>query len=409
MNKEVIVIGAGAREHALAYGLRTSGARVYAMPGNAGMAQDVEILGDLRPDGIISYFAGRRPLVVIGPEAPLAEGWADVFRREGFPVVGPSEEAAQLESSKRFAKEVMQECGMPTAQARTAFGPDELTAWVEAEVCWPKVIKQSGLAAGKGVIIVSNRDAAHEVIEDWRGQAQTWAQGVLFEDYLEGYEISVQIITNGREYQWLPVAQDYKRLTPAPDSPNTGGMGAVAPIILEPSLVSTINRQIFDPMMRYLTNQQWVYRGVLYAGLMITGDGPLVLEFNVRLGDPECEVIVPLLDVDWYEFWLALAHGEVPRVPATRDAAVGVVLAARGYPAAPQAGMGIKLGEDQDRSVVYHAGTTRRDDGEWVSRGGRVLTVVGIGDTVQQARFNAYRRVAAIDFPQSYFRPDIGT
>ncbi len=404
----MVVVGSGAREHAIVHGLAQSGATVWATPGNAGMAEEAEIFAAATPAEMVQFFGSRRPLVVIGPEAPLAAGWSDALREEGFPVVGPSARGALLESSKRLAKEVMRNYGVPTAEAKTAYNPDQLAAWVGAETRWPKVFKQSGLAQGKGVRILADPVEALATVEQWRELPQIWQDGILYEDFLTGYELSVQVVTNGHEYEWLPVARDYKRLTPDPKSPNTGGMGAVAPILdLDANAVDRINRQVFDPIMTYLTEEKILYRGVLYAGLMMTDDGVQVLEFNVRMGDPETQAVIPSLAVDWWEFWLALSQGQVPKVPPPHRAAVAVVMAAQGYPEKPVSGLPIRLGDALPDTLLYHAATTKRQGG-WESDGGRVLTIVGLADSVPEARGRAYARVRRVQFPDSYHRPDIG-
>jgi phosphoribosylamine--glycine ligase len=407
MDREVVVIGSGAREHALAQGLKKSGTSVWAVPGNAGVNEWASTFSADTPHAVIRFFGARRPLVVIGPEAPLADGWADVLRSAGFLVVGPSAAAARLESSKRLAKAVMGQYGIPTARARTAFTASEMAGWLDAEQHWPKVIKQSGLAQGKGVRVVTNPEDARAVLQEWESAPHIWTDGVLWEDHVEGYEVSAQVITNGREYRWLPLAQDYKRLTPDPKSPNTGGMGAKAPVYIDDGTKDMINRQIWDPVMDYFRDSVLDYRGVLYAGLMMTRDGPVVLEFNVRLGDPETQVIVPILDVDWYEFWLKVSQGELPDVPAVERAAVGVVMAAPGYPDNPQTGLPFRLGDDLASTIVYHGASVKTETG-WESRGGRVLTVVGLGSSLTAARQRAYARVRNIDFPHAYCRDDIG-
>lgn len=405
--KRAVVIGAGGREHALAHALALGGAEVYATPGNGGIGAEAHIFPANSPEAVVRYFGRARPLVVIGPEAPLAQGWSDVLRAANFPVVGPSLEASRLESSKAFAKAVMHEAGVPTATARTAFSAEELGRWITAESRWPKVMKQSGLAQGKGVVVAPDRATARRALAWWQAQPQVWQDGVLWEDYLEGYELSAMVVTNGEKYRWLPVAQDYKRLTSAPDSPNTGGMGAVAPIPVDPALMARIDREVFEPMMNYLTSHRFWYRGILYAGLMVTPSGPIVLEFNVRLGDPETQAIVPILGIDWYDFWMDVAQGSVPDIPEPTQSAVAVVMAAAGYPDHPENGMALRVGAEMDNTVVYHAGT-RVADGGLESQGGRVLTVVGLGDDIGQARERAYARIRTVEFPNGCFRPDIG-
>ncbi|NMP22605.1 phosphoribosylamine--glycine ligase [Sulfobacillus harzensis] len=406
MEREALVVGGGAREHALVWGLKKSGCDVYSTPGNAGICQDATCFPSQGPDDVIAYFGTRRPLTVIGPEAPLAAGWSDALRAAGFPVVGPSAKAARLESSKRLAKEVMRQYDIPTAGARAAHHPEELWTMIAESRHWPMVLKQSGLAQGKGVVVAPDPEHAREVLNVWSSQ-DIWRDGVLFEEFLSGWELSVQVVTNGRQYVWLPTARDYKRLTPEAQSPNTGGMGAVAPIPLDAALTGEINRMILDPIMTYLSEGDLLYRGVLYAGLMITAEGPKVLEFNVRLGDPETQVVVPLVDVDWWDFWYRVSQGDVPALPEPRQAAVAVVMAARGYPVHPQRGMRIVLGPEAEDTQVFHAGTGRDGDG-FVSQGGRVLTVSGWAKTLPEARAKAYQRVSQIDFPDSYIRPDIG-
>ena len=405
--REAVVVGSGAREHALVKSLKQGGVKVWATPGNDGIAQDASILPLQKPQELANVFLSHKPLVVIGPEAHLAKGWADVLRHEGFPVVGPSKAAARLESSKRFAKDIMQRLRIPTARVRVASTSQQLADWIRVEDIWPKVLKQSGLAQGKGVHIVNNREEALAQVQKWYSHEKIWKDGVLFEDYLEGYEVSVQVLTNGRHYVWLPLSRDYKRLAPDPGSPNTGGMGAVTPVVLDSSMVDRISRQVLDPLMEYVAQSGWAYRGVLYVGLMITRDGPLVLEFNVRLGDPEAQAIIPALDIDWYDLWMSLSQGELPRATFVQKAAVAVVLAASGYPNQPQTGMTIELGHDMDDTLIYHAGTACVD-GVWESRGGRVLTVVGMGNSVEKAQHLAYERLANIKFPHSYHRLDIG-
>lgn len=407
MNREVLVIGSGAREHALVHALKASEARVWSSPGNGGISDEAEIVEARSWQDIRDRFGDARPLVVIGPEVPLAEGWSDGLREAGFSVVGPSQAAARLESSKRAAKEMMQRYHIPAAHSRTAHSPQELSEWIRQESHWPKVLKQSGLAAGKGVAVVPHREAAEDVLRRWSG-LHVWEEGVLFEDFLEGMELSVQVVTNGRDYQWLPVSRDYKRLTPDPKSPNTGGMGAMAPAVqLSDGMRDRIDRQVFDPVMQFLADERLTYRGILYAGLMMTVDGPYVLEYNVRLGDPETQAVLPVLDLDWVDFWSQVAAGEVPVIPEPSRSAVAVVIAAQGYPENPKTGLPIHLGSPQADTLVFHAGTRRKRD-HWQSHGGRVLTVVGLGQTLDDARSRAYARVRSIDFPESYYREDIG-
>lgn len=406
---EAVVVGGGAREHALVWGLVNSGAKVYACPGNAGIAESATLLRADTADALADHFDGRRPLIVIGPEQPLAEGWADRLRERGFLVVGPSAQGARLESSKRFAKEIMRRYRIPTAASQTAFSAATLAQWVRGEQHWPKVLKLSRLAQGKGVEVVRDETQALAVVARWAEQDDAWVDGVLYEDYLEGQEISVQVVTNGRDFRWLPIAQDNKRLTSDPKSPNTGGMGAVAPIRgLTDAMRQQIEREIIHPVLMHLQDERIRYDGIIYFGLMLTRDGPYVLEFNVRLGDPEAEVVVPILSLDWVSFWSQVACGELPEVPQPRQSAVAVVMAAPGYPQSARLGISLGLGEDRAGTQVFH-GATHKEGSHWFSRGGRVLTVVGQGENLAEARHRAYERIRGIDFPHAQIRPDIGT
>lgn len=403
---EVVVIGSGAREHALVWGLAKSPhvTKIWAWPGNPGMDGMAERVDDL---GAIAR--GRRLLVVVGPEAPLAEGLADQLRQAGHWVVGPGAEGARLEASKRWAKTVMERLGIPTASAQVVHSADELDAAIKAEAVWPHVMKQSRLAAGKGVVVAPGPEVAHAVAREWARDPDIWRDGVLWEECLTGREVSLHIVTNGREYRWLPLTRDHKRLTAAPDSPNTGGMGAFGPVEeLDAAAVTTINHTILDPLMEDLTRRHIDYRGVLYVGLMMTAHGPKVLEFNVRLGDPEAEVLMPMLDVDWYEVWMAVAQGQLPTLSGPVSPAVAVVMAAPGYPGMPEVGipLTIPLAIPED-TLIFHGATRWQTPGSLVSAGGRVLTVVGRGPTVGDARRQAYQAVEAIGFPGCQVREDI--
>ncbi|MCY0865077.1 MAG: phosphoribosylamine--glycine ligase [Sulfobacillus sp.] len=407
--REVIVVGQGAREHAIAWGLKKSGATLWSVPGNPGLAEWGGVLPSVAPESWEGIFRGRRPLVVIGPEAPLADGLADRLRALGYPVVGPGQEGARLESSKRHAKEIMDRYGIPTAAWQVTHRPEELHAWIQACTAWPRVMKQSRLAQGKGVVVAPDAQKALAVWDRWREIPEIWEDGVIWEEALTGEEISVLVAVAGGRYRWLPVARDYKRLTADPHSPNTGGMGAYAPVWTEPpaDLQAMVDDRILDPMMRYLHEAQIDYRGILYVGLMLTAQGPYVLEFNVRLGDPETEAIMPILDIDWYDWWWSLSQGQVPTVPPPTRHAVTVVMAAPGYPDTAVTGIPLHLGTEMPDTVIFQAGT-RLADGRLVTHGGRVLAVTGWAADIEQARHLAYERVRAVTFPGAQYRTDIG-
>lgn len=408
--QRALVVGQGSREHALVYSLTKSRHfdHVYAAPGNPGIASLAECIGYQDLSDLIQWCKKQDPLlVVIGPEAPLVAGLADTLRSQGHWVVGPGQAAAALEGSKTYAKEVMRRYNIPTARARMARTPAQLNQWIEAETQWPHVMKQSGLAAGKGVVIVDSKGAALAVAESWAEKPALFSEGILWEECLVGEEISVHVLTNGEQYAWLPLTRDYKRVTAAPEAPNTGGMGAFGPVPgLDPQTKQQINTEVLDRVMQFLQDERLLYRGVLYVGLMLTANGPQVLEFNVRMGDPETEVIVPMVEQDWGEIWLRLAQGELPPMPDQfNKAAVAVVLADERYPNPPTGGQTLHIPQHVEGLVFQ--GATRLVDGVLQGNGGRILTVVGVGPNVPEARRQAYRVVSTIDAPGTQYRHDI--
>lgn len=423
MRKSVLVIGGGGREHTLAWKLRQSPevGDLYVAPGNAGtaspLAQAVPLPAtDL--DGIVRLAAERDVyLTVIGPEAPLALGLADRLRAAGRLVVGPDRAAARIESSKAFAKGLMQRAGVPTAAYRVFDDPSSaLTALQDAT--YPVVVKVDGLAAGKGVTVCAGSTAAREavvaaMVDRIHGSA---GNRLVIEEALTGPEVSLQALVDGEWVVPLPLAQDHKRLGDGDIGPNTGGMGAYAPLpFLDRAQQSALSRLVLEPVAAALAAQGTPFHGVLYAGLMLTADGPRVLEFNCRLGDPETQVILPLLSGDLFPWLEAVAAGRLQQLPAaipvSSQHAVGVVLAAPGYPAAPEVGAPISLptdGTDQPddaQTLIFHAGTARDAAGHVITAGGRVLTVVGRGETIDQAAARAY--AVPVTFPGMQRRHDI--
>jgi phosphoribosylamine--glycine ligase len=396
---KVLVVGSGGREHALAWKLTRSDAlaELHATPGNPGIAalarchpirmDDVEgLLGLCREHGL--------DLVVIGPEAPLVAGVADHLRRAGVMVFGPGAGAARIEGSKSFAKEVMAAAGVPTAA--------EL-----AEVRAPCVVKADGLAAGKGVFVCRTQTEADAAWE----QARALGDSVLVEELLEGEEVSLFALTDGVEAIPLAPAQDFKRLLDGDEGPNTGGMGSYSPTpFLRPDEIDELVETVHRPVLAELAARGKPFIGLLYAGLMLTGDGPRVLEFNCRFGDPETQAILPRLEGDFLGALAAAAGGALGGVElsAGPEAAVSVVLAAAGYPEAPEPGVQIGGIEEAEAggALVFHAGTAVRD-GRLVSAGGRVLNVTGLGGSVAEAREHAYAAVERIDFPGAQFRRDV--
>ncbi|MFN8193043.1 MAG: phosphoribosylamine--glycine ligase [Nocardioidaceae bacterium] len=407
---KTLVIGTGGREHALAWALsRDPGVtEVHAAPGNPGIAQ-VATLHEVDPmDGdAVAALAVELgvDLVVVGPEAPLVAGVADAVRRAGVACFGPSTEAAQLEGSKAFAKSVMEAAGVPTAAARVCTTPDEAAAALD-EFGAPYVVKDDGLAAGKGVVVTSDRDEAlaHAAACD----------RVVIEEYLDGPEVSLFGITDGHTIHPLQPAQDFKRIHDGDEGPNTGGMGAYTPLPWAPDdLVDQIRREVLEPTVAEMARRGTPFAGLLYAGLALTSRGLRVVEFNARFGDPETQPLMALLDSPLSPLLLGAATGTLADTPPPAwkpGAAVAVVMASRGYPESSSSGDVIVGSETLDREPdvhVLHAGTARDADGHLVTAGGRVLAVTAVGADVADARAKAYEGVHSISFPGAQWRTDI--
>ncbi|HUJ25618.1 MAG TPA: phosphoribosylamine--glycine ligase [Myxococcales bacterium] len=400
----VVVIGSGAREHALVRALRRS-AEVVAVPGNPGIAQEARCV-PAQPDLGSAALAEHPDLVVVGPEAPLAEGLADRIQRAGVPVFGPTQAAAQIEASKAFAKDVMRAAAVPTPEA--AVFDDREKAARHARAIGRCVVKLDGLAAGKGVIVADDAaQAAAAVDELWKPGAT-----LLIEERLTGPELSVIALCDGENLVPLPPARDHKRLREGDQGPNTGGMGAIcSPPDATPELVEQVILSILKPTAAEMARRGTPFVGALYAGLMLTPNGPRVLEFNCRLGDPEAQAILLRLRSDAFQLFLAAAQGQLAGQKPSWDSrtAVAVVLAAHGYPGTPRALdeiRGIDAVEQGDDLWVLHAGT-RMHDGKLVTGGGRVLTVAALGSGPSQARARAYGAAARIEFAGVQFRKDI--
>lgn len=413
---KVLVIGGGGREHALCWKLNQSPlvSQLYCTPGNAGIARIAECLSG---DPLEVAQSIGADFVVVGPEEPLANGIVDLLQTVGIPGFGPNQKAAQLEASKIFCKEVLQKYSIPTARA--AWFNDMLSAreYLNSHEDAPLVLKADGLAAGKGVIVAAERSEALNAVEIlFEMQSKNTAPRLLIEECLVGDEVSLIALTDGETVLPLVPAQDHKRIGEADTGPNTGGMGCYSPV---PAFTQELQEQaietILKPTVRGLKQDGITYRGALYAGLMLTPQGPKVLEYNCRFGDPETQVILPRLQSDLLPLLMACAEGAstpLANVPCewTPQAAVGVVMSAGGYPSADYRKGDVIKGLEEAESTgatVFHAGTTSRENAV-VTSGGRVLGVTALGEDFLLARENCYRAVEAIEFEGAYYRRDIG-
>lgn len=415
----VLVIGGGGREHALAWKIRQSRRvkRVFCAPGNAGIAAVADLVPHAADDvAALARFAldERIDLTVVGPELPLTLGIVDEFQRHGLRIFGPTREAAQLEGSKAFTKELLRRHNIPTGFFGTFADPDEAVRYI-GEVGAPIVVKTDGLAAGKGVLICQTVKEAEDAVDEIMrtrifGDA---GERVVIEEYLEGEEVSFIALTDGRTVLPLATSQDHKRAYDGELGPNTGGMGAYSPApVVTPALQERIVREIMQPVVKALSEAKIDYRGVLYAGIMVTDSGPKVLEFNARFGDPECQPLMLRLKGDLVHMMDACVDRRLAEVQAEWDerAAACVVLAAAGYPGNYEKGKvihGLEALRGWPNGIVFHAGTAQRD-AAIVTNGGRVLGVTALGATVRDAVNEAYWAVEQIHWDGIQYRRDIG-
>ncbi len=415
----VLIVGSGGREHALAWKVAQSPhlSRLYVAPGNAGTSQLAEIVPIQADDlpGLVSFANEKNiDLVIVGPEVPLAAGLSDALAEAGRKVFGPSRAAAYIESSKAFSKSFMTRHNIPTSRFAVFTGMTEAVRHLR-NIDYPVVIKASGLAAGKGVIVPDSMQAAEDALRQIMLQREFGGAGdqVVIEERISGEEISSLAFTDGTTVKPMPPAQDHKRLLDGDRGPNTGGMGAYAPVpaaICPPELIEQLTETVLQRAVDGLRAEEMPFVGVLYAGMMLTADGLRVLEFNCRFGDPETQVILPLLDSDLLEIALACVEGRLAGVDVRwkPSAAACIVLASEGYPGKYPSGRKI-LGLDasHENALVFHAGTQTADE-RVVTAGGRVLGIVGMGETLPCALNSAYGAVGQISFEGMQFRRDIG-
>ena len=417
----ILLLGSGGREHALAWKLAQSrllagkGDTLFAAPGNPGIADHAQLVAlDMGDQEAVKTFCAENGigLVVVGPEVPLVEGLADTLRDAGVPVFGPSKAAAQLEGSKGFTKDLCERADIPTARYIRATSLE--AAWGALKRFDPPfVLKADGLAAGKGVVIAETReDAQHALSDMFEGKFGAAGAEVVIEQFLTGEEASFFALTDGTHIVPFGTAQDHKRVGEGDLGPNTGGMGAYSPApVLSADLQEQAMRTIIEPTVTAMREAGTPFSGVLYAGLMLTKDGPQLIEYNARFGDPECQVLMMRLESDLGEIMLACAEGRLGEIEPPRfsdDFALTVVMAAEGYPGTPRKGGTIDLGHSEAHGAkVFHAGTAY--DGESLTAtGGRVLNVTARGASAGEAQAAAYRAVDAVDFPDGFCRRDIG-
>lgn len=409
----IMVVGNGAREHALVWKFARSNrlSGLFVAPGNAGTETLGENLPDIDPldlDGVVRAAGDRKvDLVFVGPEGPLAAGLVDALAESGISAIGPPARAAELESSKAMSKSFMESYGIPTATHRTFTDPDELARYVRTHDRGV-VVKKSGLAAGKGVIESADTD---RLVESGRRFIEE-GDSVVVEDRLSGYEISMFGISDESDHVLLPPATDYKKAGVGGTGPNTGGMGALCPVPwLTPEELDLIRSTIVEPTYAGLRDAGLHYRGVLYFGIMMTESGPMLLEYNVRFGDPETQVVLPLLRSDFANLCDAVLHNSMASFPirTSDDSALGVVVAAPGYPSDYPSNLPVEKlpSPAESEALIFHA-ATRSHDGHLYTGGGRCFTVVGTGPEILTARARAYRTAKDVVFPGSWFRPDIG-
>ena len=412
---KVLVIGSGCREHALVKALLEDKkiSAIYTLPKRLSLKNTLALPADLKnPEALADMLLKEQvELVIIGPEQPLIEGYADILREKGINVFGPSRQSAQLEGSKIFAKQFMKEYGIPTASYSIVHSVSEVLQ-VSENFFPPYVLKADGLAGGKGVFICQNLTELEQksrLIFEKKifGKA---GEKALLEDFQKGQELSVFMITDGNSYHILPLARDYKRLKEGQKGPNTGGMGAVAPVTLDPEALNNIENLIIQPTLKGLRDRNYIYRGVLYFGLMLDKNMPKVLEYNVRFGDPEAQVLLPLLEGSWGEVFYRTACAQAFKMNWKKQFSACVALCSPHYPEGPFEPVPIKglIEENQEDSWFLH-GSLFQKDNQWFGKGGRILNAVALEKTPDQALKKAYKQAKKVSWPGIQYRKDIGT
>lgn len=424
--RKLLIIGAGGREHSIVWALRKTSPEVelFCAPGNAGIAQVAELVNipvDKHTELAAFAESKRIDLTFVGPEAPLATGIVDLFEGKGLPIVGPGSAAARLEASKIFAKQFMARHGIPTAAFRTAESPSEAIAHLRrnefGSADSPVVIKADGLAAGKGVVVAASRAEAEQAIKDLMVHhvaGKEAAQEVVIEEALTGREASVLAFADGRDYVLMPAARDHKRIGENDTGPNTGGMGSVTDAsVLDLRLLERVVKEIIEPTLAGAQHEGFAFKGVLFLGLMLTKDGPKLLEYNVRFGDPETQAILVRLKTDLVTIFDAIRRGTLGEIKVewADGASACVVAANRGYPGKYESGaeiQGLEALVDDKRVQVFHAGTARAPSGRFAAMGGRVLGVTAAAEDLPAALNLCYESLGRIHWPGMQFRRDIG-
>ncbi|MBI4655655.1 MAG: phosphoribosylamine--glycine ligase [Elusimicrobia bacterium] len=415
----VLIIGSGGREHCLAWKIKQSPLlkTLHAIPGSPAMSQIAECPGISQSDfkAIAGYCLEKDiHIVLVGPEEPLAKGIGDFLSGKGIKVFGPSQRGAAMEASKQFAKEFMQRNLIPTADFETLHDSEFAKEKIKNNKKYPVVIKADGLAAGKGVRICKSEAEALEAVSDFMDKRIFGFSGskIVMEEFLTGKEVSVMAFVDGNSFLLLPVSRDHKRLLDKDGGPNTGGMGAICPVELESKTVKTIEKEILSGFIEGIQREAISYCGIIYAGMMLTAGGPKVLEFNVRFGDPETQAVLPLLKSDLLEIIKSCVEGRLNRqkIETQKLFSTVVVLTSRGYPDNPEKGKeisGLEYVQNSKNIFLFHAGT-KRENAKWLTSGGRIINVAGLGSTAEEARKRAYSAISDISFDGMHYRKDIG-